>query len=51
VTVASGNLDRVAELLSQGLTTRAIRDLLGLSKGAVQGYIKRIRDGLGAQAV
>ena len=51
MTVATGNLDRVVELLSQGLTTVEIRERMRLSNGAVQGYIRRIRDKLGAQAI
>jgi len=44
-------IDRVAELLSQGLTTTEIRHQLKLTKGSIQSYMRRIRLGLGAQAI
>lgn len=43
--------DQFAELLSQGFDTPTIRERMGLSHGAAQGLMTRIRKGLGAQAV
>lgn len=34
---------RVAAMLAQGLETRVIRERLGISNSAVQGYVSRIR--------
>ena len=42
--------DKVAELLSQGLTTAQICERLGITNGAVQACIMKIRKDLGPQA-
>lgn len=39
--------DQFAEYLSQGVTIPEIRKIMGLSKGAAQGIMRRIREGLG----
>ncbi len=43
--------DQFAEMLSQGLEISIIRQRMGLSRGAAQGMMTRIRDNLGAQAI
>lgn len=42
-------IDTFAELLSQGLTIPQIRQQLGLTKGAAQGYMRRLREGFGLE--
>lgn len=42
---------RVAELMSQGLSTVKIRTRMGMSNGAIQRVIVEIRNDLGWQAV
>lgn len=42
--------DQFAEYLAQGWSIPKIRERMKLTKGAAQGIMKRIRDGLGAQA-
>ena len=42
--------DEFAEYLAQGFTIPKIRKRMNLTKGAAQGIMKRIRDGLGWQA-
>lgn len=44
------HLDHFAELLSRGLTMPQIRGRMGLSNGAAQGLMRRLREGLGWQA-
>src|SRR4051812_3541966 len=44
-------LDQFAEYLAQGMAMAQIRARMGLTNGAAQGLMKRIRDGLGPQAV
>jgi len=51
MTIPSDNINRVAELMSQGMSTGYIREQLGMTKGAVQSYVLRIRKSLGWQAV
>lgn len=42
--------DRFAEYLAQGYSIPEIRQFMGLSNGAAQGIMSRIRAGLGWQA-
>jgi len=47
---ANERRDRIAELMSQGLTTVQIRTRLGMSNSVIQREISRIRKDLGWQA-
>lgn len=42
--------DKFAEYLSEGFTVSQVAKIMGLSKGASRGLLKRICDGLGEQA-
>ncbi len=42
--------DQFAQYLSEGFTVSQVAKIMGLSKGASRGLLKRIRDGLGEQA-
>lgn len=42
--------DKFAEYLSEGFTVSQIAAVMGLTKGASRGLLKRIRDNLGEQA-
>lgn len=46
----SDRTERFAELLSRGFTIPEIRQRMGLSNGAAQGIMSRIRASLGPQA-
>lgn len=41
--------DQFAEYLAEGRTIPEIRKLMGLSKGAAQGYMRRLREGFGLE--
>jgi hypothetical protein len=43
--------DRFAEYLAQGLDMPTIRERMGLSRGAAQGIMRRLRIKLGPQAI
>ena len=41
--------DQFAEYLAEGRTIPEIRKLMGLSKGAAQGIMRRLREGFGLE--